>query len=324
MKKRLLSTLLALCVALALVPAAGAAGLEDYQYFEFTNDPVGCYQITVSGHVFPAVWVFPDGTKLTITIPDGGSITYLEKDFFDDLMWEMGFGTVDGFGPVPDYTWQPEIQYGVGIWSVYASEDPISWEPLEGGGSMQVITEDSLEEIYVCKQSTLDAWVAAGVATVTDPGTQPTTPAEPEQPTAPAAVKAVLSLQGLKVDGKDIECEKYNIADRNYFKLRDLAQLLSGTGSQFEVGYDEATQTVSITTGQAYTPNGTELLAGVDNSATAQTSRQAILVNGEKNEKLTVYNIGGSNFFQLRELGEILGFEVDYDQATNTAIVNSK
>ena len=53
MKKRMLSTLLALCVALVLVPAASAAGLEDYQYFEFTNDPVGCYQITISGRVSP-------------------------------------------------------------------------------------------------------------------------------------------------------------------------------------------------------------------------------------------------------------------------------
>ena len=156
----------------------------------------------------------------------------------------------------------------------------------------------------------------------------PTTPSQPEQPTTPStpntpATNAVLSPQGLRVDGKNIDCEKYNIADRNYFKLRDLAQLLSGTGSQFQVGYDEATATVSITTGQAYTPNGTELLAGVDNSASAQPSNQAILINGEKNEDLTVYNIGGSNFFQLRELGNILGFEVDYDQATNTAIVNS-
>ena len=156
----------------------------------------------------------------------------------------------------------------------------------------------------------------------------PTTPTQPEQPTTPStpntpATNAVLSPQGLRVDGKNIDCEKYNIADRNYFKLRDLAQLLSGTGSQFEVGYDEATATVSITTGKAYTPNGTELLAGVDNSATAQPSNQAILIDGVSHSGLTVYNIGGSNFFQLRELGDILGFEVDFDQDTNTAIVNS-
>ena len=142
-------------------------------------------------------------------------------------------------------------------------------------------------------------------------------------PTTPPAGRVMLSPQNLTVDGKAAACEKYNIDDRNYFKLRDLASLLSGTGSQFEVGYDAATATVSITTGQAYTPVGTELAEGVDNSASTQPSSQTILINGEKHGELTVYNIGGSNFFQLRELGAMLGFEVDFDQNTNTAIVLS-
>lgn len=135
---------------------------------------------------------------------------------------------------------------------------------------------------------------------------------------------AVLSPQKLAVDGSDIECEKYNIGGSNYFKLRDLAQLLNGTGSQFGVGFDAASSTVTITTGAAYEPTGSELATGVDNSATAQPSDQAILIDGVKHDGLTAYNIGGNNFFQLRELGNILGFEVDYDASTNTAIVHSK
>ena len=149
-----------------------------------------------------------------------------------------------------------------------------------------------------------------------------TAPSAPTTPAAPAT-GAVLSPQKLSVDGKDIDCEKYNINDSNYFKLRDLAYLLNGTGSQFGVGFDGATATVTITTGEAYTPAGGELVTNVDNSATAQPSNQAILIDGEKHDELTVYNIGGSNFFQLRELGSILGFEVDYDVSTNTAIVRS-
>lgn len=135
---------------------------------------------------------------------------------------------------------------------------------------------------------------------------------------------AVLSPQKLVVDGKDIDCEKYNIGGSNYFKLRDIAYALNGSGSQFGVGYDEATSTVTINTGEVYTPTGTEMKTGVDNSSTAKHSSQSILVNGVKNDELTVYNIGGSNFFQLRELGNVLGFEVGYNQDTNTAIVRSK
>ena len=151
----------------------------------------------------------------------------------------------------------------------------------------------------------------------------PSTPTAPSAPSTPAT-SAVLSPQKLAVDGKNIDCEKYNIGGSNYFKLRDLAQLLNGTGSQFGVGYDAASSTVTITTGEAYMPAGGELAAGVDNSATARPSSQAILIDGVKHDELTVYNIGGSNFFQLRELGNVLGFDVGYDQDTDTAVVRSK
>ena len=36
------------------------------------------------------------------------------------------------------------------------------------------------------------------------------------------------------------------------------------------------------------------------------------------------YNIDGSNYFKLRDLGDALGFTVDYDADSNTAIVLSK
>jgi hypothetical protein len=139
-----------------------------------------------------------------------------------------------------------------------------------------------------------------------------------------AAFSAQLSAQGLIVDGKPVDCEKYNIDGSNYFKLRDLAMLLSGTGSQFDVGWDSAGGVVSITTKHAYTaPNGHELEVGADNSASARISPQTILIDGVLQSGLTVYNIGDSNFFKLRELGEKLGFGVDYDQETNTAIITS-
>ena len=169
-------------------------------------------------------------------------------------------------------------------------------------------------------------WDGSGDAGTTP--AKPSTPSASEQPTIPATPApmpvVVLSPQNLAVDGKDVTCEKYNIGGSNYFKLRDLASLLDGTGSQFDVGFDEATATVSITTGEAYKqPNGTELIVGADNSATAQPSSQTILIDGEAHGELTAYNIGGSNFFQLRELGNVLGFEVDFDGNTNTAIVRS-
>ena len=44
------------------------------------------------------------------------------------------------------------------------------------------------------------------------------------------AANVQLSAQKLSVDGKAVDCERYNIDGSNYFKLRDLAFLLNGTG----------------------------------------------------------------------------------------------
>ena len=135
------------------------------------------------------------------------------------------------------------------------------------------------------------------------------------------AATVVLSPQNLTVDGQAVHCDKYNIDGSNYFKLRDIAKLLSGTASQFEVGFQNGV--VSITTGLPYSPNGSELMVGQDNSATAVPSAQTIQINGQTRSDLTVYNIGGNNFFKLRDLGDALGFDVDYDAQSNTAIVLS-
>ena len=134
----------------------------------------------------------------------------------------------------------------------------------------------------------------------------------------------VLSPQNLRVDGVSIACEKYNIDGSNYFKLRDIAMVLSGTGSEFSVGWDGEKKVISVVTGEAYEPNGSELdLSAGDKSATAVPSTQTLLINGVERGDLSAYNIGGNNFFKLRDLGDALGFQVNYDKETNTAIVVS-
>lgn len=199
-------------------------------------------------------------------------------------------------------------------------------------------TEDEAPVFYVLDESGLKTCQAVGPGKAATPLTSigsavsgattapsiPSTPGTPSQTNPAQAAKAVLSPQKLEVDGKNVDCEKYNIDGSNYFKLRDLAYVLNGTGSQFAVGFDAATSTVTITTGAAYTSNGTELVTGMDNSKTAQPSRQTILIDGVERGDLTAYNIGGSNFFKLRDLGDTLGFEVDFNAASNAAVVRSK
>lgn len=137
--------------------------------------------------------------------------------------------------------------------------------------------------------------------------------------------KAVVQLtkQNLSVNGKAQDTEIYNIDGYNYFKLRDIAKLLNGTGSQFSVDYDATSATVIVKTGAAYEPVGGELERGADKSGSAVPSPQSVKINGQK-VSMTAYNIGGNNFFKLRELGTALDFAVDYDEASATMIVTSK
>ena len=71
-----------------------------------------------------------------------------------------------------------------------------------------------------------------------------------------------------------------------------------------------------------YNSNGDEMRTGVDNSSSCRASQWLLMVDGMYHG-CSVYNIGGNNFFRLRDLGNALGFGVDYDAATNSAVITA-
>ena len=141
-------------------------------------------------------------------------------------------------------------------------------------------------------------------------------------PVGASAYSVVLSPQHLKVDGVEYQCEKYNIDGSNYFKLRDLAMLLAGTPAEFAVGWEPEYGAVTIAPGLPYEPIGGELEIGADKSASAVPSAQAFWFL-DAPAGISAYNIGDNNFLKLRDLGDLLGFSVDFDAETNTALVYS-
>jgi hypothetical protein len=127
----------------------------------------------------------------------------------------------------------------------------------------------------------------------------------------------------IKVNGEVKAIEAYNVDGSTYLKLRDVAFTLNGTGSQFSVDYDEATKTINCVTGAAYSPDGKELQIGEDKSAVGKPSSQSLIIDG-KTSNLTAFSFAGNNFFKLRELGKAFKFDVDYDDATRTVLINSR
>ncbi len=136
-------------------------------------------------------------------------------------------------------------------------------------------------------------------------------------PTADSIIAKVTNSPVL-VDGKTVAFEAYNISGNNYFKLRDIAKAITGSKKQFEIGFDSSANAISITTGKAYTSVGTELkLSDNPSDKSAVVTNSKILING-KDTKLTAYNIGGSNYFKLRDLAAAVDFGVTWDTASST------
>ncbi len=134
---------------------------------------------------------------------------------------------------------------------------------------------------------------------------------------AAEAVTANPTNDKLTVNGVPQTPTVYKIGSSNYFKIRDVAAVLNGTDKQFSVGYSGGK--VTVTTGQPYEATGKELSGAPASAREATRSNDAILVNGQE-ASLTVYKIGGSNYFKLRDLGKALGFDVDWTAAQGMMI----
>lgn len=129
------------------------------------------------------------------------------------------------------------------------------------------------------------------------------------------------SAAQITVDSKPIDIVAYNIKGNNYFKLREVAMLLSGTKAQFDVGWDANTSTILLTSGTAYTGTDSIVATPIVNPV-ARNIPVAIKKDGAK-ILLAAYNINGNNFFKLRDLAAAFNFGVTWDAATNTVGIDT-
>lgn len=138
---------------------------------------------------------------------------------------------------------------------------------------------------------------------------------------AAEGVSAMPTSATVLVNGKNVAFQAYNIEGSNYFKLRDIAKALSGTEKQFEVGVDGTK--IILTSGEAYTPVGGEMsLSSGKEDASAMLSAWSVYLDTDE-IALTAYNIGGYNYFKLRDVANALNFGVIFDKSANTITIDS-
>lgn len=139
---------------------------------------------------------------------------------------------------------------------------------------------------------------------------------------AAGEVSAQASGVNVSLNGKSVKLGAYNIGGSNYVKLRDVAQLLRGTEKGFSVTWRSEDQSISLRSGEDYLSAGGELAPLAPGVRPAVPCRSTVWVNSGF-APLTAYNIGGNNFFKLRDLGVALDFHVDWDGSTGTVLIDT-
>ena len=137
---------------------------------------------------------------------------------------------------------------------------------------------------------------------------------------------AFASTQNVEVDGQPVQFQMYALKDANgnptnYVKLRDVAHVLNSTSAKFYVGWDGA---ITITTGTAYQDTGSEMTTPYSGDRAYRDGTQTVMVNGagrQMNAIILTDDQGGDyTYFKLRDLGEALGFKVDWAEGRGVFI----
>lgn len=140
---------------------------------------------------------------------------------------------------------------------------------------------------------------------------------------------ATPSSAKLKVDGKYYTLDSYTIEGNNYFKLRDIAQLMVGTSKEASVEGGVGGVRIGFSIdgdidGDVYVSTGSELKR--TNLKPTMATRQ-ITENYSRNVMgrfvSYTYTFDGYKYFPIRELGYLFDFDVQWDNAEKTIVIDT-
>lgn len=140
---------------------------------------------------------------------------------------------------------------------------------------------------------------------------------------------ATPSSAKLKVDGKYYTLDSYTIEGNNYFKVRDIAQLMVGTSKEASVQGDASGVRIGLSIDpvvddDVYVSTGSELKR--TNLKPTMATRQ-ITENYSRNVMRRfvsyTYTFDGYKYFPIRELGYLFDFDVQWDNAEKTIVIDT-
>lgn len=288
MKTRKLNVIsLFLTLVLALLPLQAAADDEEIVWTPIKSGE------TVSG---TASYGYSENYAITA---DYAGELVLEMDFTAGLYVKIQ--NVDGkpFAPTDVEFISRNYAHGMGATSYYFS----------GPGEAVLTYNVQPGEYHITAYEAYSTNKAASFQLIVSTPLQSTATATPNRST-------------VLVNGQNVSFDAYTINDNNYFKLRDLAQVLRGTGKQFEVTWDGEKNAINMLSNTPYTTVGGEMAPGDGVDKTARLNASAIYLD-EEAVRLGAYTIDDNNYFKLRDIGRLFDFDVTWDGVNNTILVDT-
>lgn len=136
-------------------------------------------------------------------------------------------------------------------------------------------------------------------------------------------VEAKKNNQRIALDGEEVKVGTYLVENYTYIKLRDVAALLNGTTSQFDIGVAaEDPKQIVLARGYEYKKTDDDLQEIKKDKAKASVGVMKVSVRKDP-EDLKTALIDGFNYVQLRDLAKLIGFEVGYDAKNKTILINT-
>ena len=124
-------------------------------------------------------------------------------------------------------------------------------------------------------------------------------------------------------DGKVFNCGAYNILGNNFFKLRDVAFMVNGSGKQFEIKWNQSAGAMEIVKNSPYTVVGGEISLSTGEKKKALGYNPAPVFCDGYEVFLEMYNIDGNNYIKLRDLAKLIDFGVEWSEGDNCIVINT-
>lgn len=142
------------------------------------------------------------------------------------------------------------------------------------------------------------------------------------------------NVDTVQIDGKPINLQVYNVGDRNYVRLRDLAAAMKNTKKQFDVQWKPNMIMVvrnTAYTGKITTPTvqtrtarrAVPLVHFMSQDQYKQLINSGVVLSEMFYTSIRSLNINNENYVLLRDIGRYVDFSVDWDSATSTVVIDT-